>query len=129
MYDNLLDSNILIKLIRREQRIENLFLDWHVQKIDLFISVVTRSEIIAGMHPHEEKRTLRLLNRLISLPVDENIADQAGRWIYAYRRQGIQLSLADTIIAATAWAHDLTLVTTNAKHFPMKEVDVLVVNP
>ncbi|MCP4167615.1 MAG: type II toxin-antitoxin system VapC family toxin [Chloroflexi bacterium] len=128
MHGNLLDSNVLIKLIRREQRIENIFLGWHAQGTELFISVATRTEIIAGMHPIEEERTLRLLNSLVSLSVDDNIADQAGRWIYLYRRQGIQLALADTIIAATAWAHGLTLVTSNAKHFPMENVNVLAVN-
>ncbi len=69
-----------------------------------------------------------MVNSLVSLSVDNNIADQAGRWIYLYRRQGIQLALADTIIAATAWAHSLTLVTSNTKHFPMEDIDVLAVN-
>jgi predicted nucleic acid-binding protein len=30
----------------------------------------------------------------------------------------------DAIIAATAMTHGLTLVTTNARHFPMPEVSV-----
>ena len=56
-----------------------------------------------------------------NLPVDEAIADRAGRLIYQYARQGIQLSFADVLIAATALEH-LTLATTNPKHFPIPEL-------
>ena len=63
-----------------------------------------------------------LLDSLVSLPVDEAIADQAGRLIYQYARQGIQLSVPDAQIAATALQHNLTLATTNTKDFPMPEL-------
>jgi predicted nucleic acid-binding protein len=86
--------------------------------------VVTRAEVLAGMHAHEETRTLSLLNPLNSLAVDVSIADQAGRWVYQYARQGIQLSVPDALIAATARHHSLTLATTNARHFPMPEIVV-----
>jgi len=88
----------------------------------LFISVVTRTEILAGMRPHEEKRTMELLESLDNIPIDGAIADRAGRLIYQYARKGVVLSLADALIAATALEHDLTLVTTNPKHFPMPEL-------
>ena len=79
------------------------------------------------MHPHEEARTVELLDAMAALPLDVPVADQAGRLIYRYARQGVQVSFADALIAATALHHDLTLVTTNARHFRMPELRVRMV--
>jgi len=49
-------------------------------------------------------------------------------WIYQYARRGIQLSFPDALIGATALAHGLALVTTNARHFPMEGLQVLPVD-
>jgi len=119
--DYLLDSNILILHLRERPEITALLTRWGKEGT-LYISVATRTEIVAGMRPHEEERTLELLDSLENLPVDEAIADRAGRLIYQYARQGIQLSFADALIAATALEHDLTLATTNPKHFPIPEL-------
>ena len=123
MADYLLDSNILIFHLRDNPEATALLARWGA-KGSLFISVATRTEILAGMRPHEEETTMVLLDSLISLPVDEAVADQAGRMIYQYARQGIHFSFADAIIAATALQHDLTLATGNAKHFPVPELRV-----
>ena len=121
MADYLLDSNILILHLRERPEITALLTQWGTEGA-LYISVATRTEIVAGMRPHEKERTLELLDSLENLPVDEAIADRAGRLIYRYARQGVQLSFADALIAATALEHDLTLATTNPKHFPMPEL-------
>lgn len=121
MADYLLDSNVLILHLRERPEITALLTRWGKEGT-LYISVATRTEIVAGMRPHEEERTLELLDSLENLPVDEAIADRAGRLIYQYARQGIQLSFADALIAATALEHDLTLATTNPKHFPIPEL-------
>jgi len=119
--DYLLDSNILILHLRERPEITALLTRWGKEGA-LCISVATRTEIVAGMRPHEEARTMELLDSLENLPVDEAIADRAGRLIYQYACQGVQLSFADALIAATALEHDLTLATTNPKHFPMPEL-------
>jgi len=123
MTDYLLDTNILIFHFRNQPEA----VEWLTQpETDrtLFISVVTRTEILAGMRPHEEQVTLNLLASLNNLPIDEPVADRAGRLIYHYARQGVQLSFPDAQIAATALHHNLTLVTTNTKHFPMPELNL-----
>ncbi|MFQ6015943.1 MAG: type II toxin-antitoxin system VapC family toxin [Anaerolineae bacterium] len=116
----LLDSNVLILHLRESEEVVRLLTQW-AQRSDLYISVATRTEIMAGMRPREQAVTMSLLDSLINLPVTVPIADRAGRWLYDYGRQGVQLSFADSLIAATAVEHELTLVTINLKHFPMLE--------
>lgn len=126
MTDYLLDTNILIYQLRGNPTITNLLLDLNRQGA-LAISTITRTEILAGMRPPEEPVTLNLLNSLLNLPLASGIADRAGRLIYQYGRQGRQLTIADALIGATALEHRLTLVTTNAKHFPMPELQLRLV--
>ncbi|MBJ7512119.1 type II toxin-antitoxin system VapC family toxin [Brevundimonas sp.] len=63
---------------------------------------------IEGMITDFKDRILR-----VDLSVSENWAVLAE----AYRRQGVTVGLIDELIAATALAYDLTLVTRNVRHF------------
>lgn len=128
MADYLLDSNVLILHLREDPEVVALLTRWATQH-ELYISVVTRTEILAGMRPREERQTINLVNSLTNLTVDRFIADRAGRLIYNYTRRGFQVSFADALIAATALEHDLTLVTTNIQHFPMLERRVQTLFP
>ena len=86
------------------------------------ISVITRLEVRAGMHPDEKYATQKLLSRFVTYAVNRDIADKAGDYIREYRARGFTLSVPDAVIAATAVLHKLTLVTLNPKHFPMPEL-------
>ena len=116
MADLLLDTNVLIRHLRKRSSVAGFLLQWG-QHDSLYISVVTRTEILAGMRPQEKAVTLELLDALNSLSVDGRIADRAGRMIYDLARRGVQLSFPDALIAGTALELKLTVVTTNAMHF------------
>ena len=85
MASHLLDSNILILALHSQASALDLMDDLRTQGA-LCISVVTHTEVLAGMHPY-------------------------------------------TLIAATAMAHNLFLVTTNARHFPIEGLQVLPFAP
>jgi len=123
MHTHLLDSNILILALRSQPAALDL-LERFRSSDEASVSVVSRTEVLAGMRPHEERTTAELLLALLSLPVNETIADRAGRLIYSLARNGLQLSFPDALIAATALEHDLTLVTTNSRHFPVAGLKV-----
>jgi predicted nucleic acid-binding protein len=59
---------------------------------------------------------------LLFAPVSLEAAKLAGVFKHRYARQGIALSVMDTTIAAVAVTNDLTLLTDNAKDFPMPEI-------
>ncbi len=85
-------------------------------------SVISLFEVRSGMRPKEEKVTEKLLATLERYPVDETIARKAADYYRSFARQGVTLHIGDLLIAATAVTRQLTLVTYNRSHFPMKEL-------
>jgi predicted nucleic acid-binding protein len=118
----LLDTNFMIGILRGTESYW-AYLERLLEQIAPSISTVTRAEIYAGCHPSEESETEKLLRRFRSVPVDANIADMAGRFVYQYGRRGVTLHLEDAMIGATAVNEQLILVTQNVSHFPMLSLD------
>ena len=123
MTDYLLDTNILIRYLRKSKGYDNL-LSSLAESDGLCISVVTRFEVVRGMRDHEREATFGLLNSFESLVVSTEIADAAGELVRSGQTQGFSIGAADALIAATAMQQNLALVTTNAKHFSMHNLIV-----
>lgn len=123
MSDYLLDTNILILCFRKTEGYREL-LDTLAKDDTLYVSAITRLEIVRGMRDHEKKATFDLLDSLETIDVTIEIADKAGELIRLWRTKGVILGDADAVIAATALNHGLALVTTNEKHFPMADLVV-----
>jgi tRNA(fMet)-specific endonuclease VapC len=123
----LLDTGVLIRHLRNRSGYRELVQRLN-QEGDLFISAFTRVEVLRGMRDHEGERTFALLDSLATHPVDRATADQAGEWLRVWQSRGIILGGPDAVIAASALAVGGTLITTNARHFPMLELVVLAVD-
>jgi len=80
------------------------------------------TEVYAGLRANEETRTLNFLQSLKYYPVIWPIARLAGELKRDYSRKGVTLATTDATIAAVALHHQLTLLTDNLKHYPMKEL-------
>jgi len=115
---HILDTNFVIGLLRGVSSYWD-YLERLVEEAVPTISVVTRSEIFAGCHPHEERATTNLLDRFETVSIYVSISDLAGKYIYQFRKRGLTLHLEDSLIGATAVVEGLTLVTRNVDHFPM----------
>jgi len=59
------------------------------------------------------------------LPVTDEIADHAGQLRGHLARHGMVRGQADILIAATAYIHQLTLVTRNTRDFEGCEIELL----
>lgn len=90
----------------------------------LCVCDVVTAEVYAGLKPEHREPAERLLNACMFLGTGPEAAKQAGEWRYAYARQGVVLATTDVLIAATAHAHQATVVTGNAGDYPMPEVAV-----
>ena len=116
MANYLLDSGLVIRHLRGQRRTVRLLRGLGGLG-RLAISAVTRLEVHAGLVTGEEYATQKLLSRFTTYNLDRETADRAGEYIRIGRSKGGALSVPDSIIAATAVSHNLTLVTLNRAHF------------
>ncbi len=131
----LLDTNVVSEL-RKGPRADRNVLSWMAQQSDdtLFLSVLVIGEIRRGIESiaRRDKASARALeawtNRLIDvhnqriLPITQVIADAWGRM-----NVPDPLPVIDSLLAATAHVHGLTLVTRNSKD--VARTGVATLNP
>ena len=131
----LIDTNVLSELRRREP--DSNVVMWLEGRpaTTLFLSVLTLGELRKGVDAlPESNRKLALVDWLeIALPgffagrvlsIDARVADRWGRLL---ANAGRPLPAIDSLLAATALTHDLTLVTRNARDFQYP--GLMVINP
>lgn len=116
------DTNILLDAFRKKRGRRELLTRLVAEGNTLACCDITVGEIYSGMQPHEAERTDAFLSALVWFNTNRVIARRAGRLRYDYARQGITLGIADTLLAATALEHGLTLITANREDFPMPEL-------
>lgn len=115
----LLDTNIVSELTRRQPNAG--VLAWANGIADQRLSAVSVDELWFGIARRPEIQLTNWLHNYLSthavLPVTQEIAERAGRMRGDFSRKGIVRDQPDMLIAATAQAHNLTLVTRNIRDF------------
>ena len=115
----LIDTNLRVNAIRRKKGRLELLRQLVETGGSLACSVTTAGALYAGMRPHEKDRTLELLSGFEEFEVTGELARYAGLLKCEWGAKGYLPTLPDMIIAATAMAHWLVVVTENRKDFPM----------
>ena len=131
----LIDTHVLSELRRKKP--DTRVVHWFSQRptSTLYLSVLTLGEIRKGIEAlAEPARRLPLLDWLETalpaffagriLPIDAAVADRWGRMV---AQAGRPLPAIDSLLAATAERHGLTLVTRNLRD--VKGLAVQVINP
>lgn len=116
----LVDTNIISDLLR--PRPHPGVLAWADRQRDFHLAAISVDEsmfglIRSGNHALREAYDLLLNTRCSVLPMTQEIAYRAGQMRGDFSLRGITRSQADMLIAATAQAHNLTLVTRNVRDF------------
>ncbi len=129
----LLDTNVLSEItkvrpaVQVEQWLENTC------ESELYISVITLSEILRGIARLAESRRRTMLEQWLDntlrpwfedriLPVTQPVAERLGHLAGQQDALGFTIPIADGLIAATALEYELTLVTRNVKDFTRMQV-------
>jgi predicted nucleic acid-binding protein len=131
----LVDTNIPSELTREKPDARVAAFLRNAGKDAVFLSVMTIGEIckgIAGLPAGQRRTALQdwldievrswFAGRI--LPVTESIAERWGHLAATAKQQGLTLAVVDGVIAATAFHHDLTLVTRNVKDFAGLDIDI-----
>jgi predicted nucleic acid-binding protein len=133
----LLDTNIISEYNRAESPHPG-FVQWMKTTAGTlqYLSVLTLGEIEKGILLLDEGNRRREIQQWFEndlparfagriLAIDEDVASSWARLIAPLLKQGRPLPTIDSLLAATALAHDLTFVTRNVRHFAGLQVPVL----
>lgn len=121
----LIDTDIAIDHFHGHRETLEYFTQTLLNGEILAMSVVSLTEILAGMRVGEQERTEKLFQLFTIVDVDEQIARKAGEYLNQFRKSH-RMELADALIAATAHVLGAELVTRNIQDYPMQDVHVLV---
>lgn len=113
------DTSVLIDHLRGREAARTALRQAVAEGEPLAASVLTKVEILAGMRPAERRATEQLFTVLEWIPVDDALAESAGRIANRYLRSHPGVDPVDYVIAATAYQLSAELWTCNVKHFPM----------
>lgn len=125
LYDNLIDTDVIIWYLRGNQNAYNL-----IHSIDEFcISSVTYMELVQGMRNKDELRTLQKTLKqwnVKTIYINEEISAKALFYVEEYFLSH-SMQLADSLIASTATQYGMKLFTANDKHYKIVKDIVLEV--
>lgn len=118
----LLDTTVLIDVLRRRGNRPQLLAELVRAGHSLATTALNIAEVYAGVRPHEEAATELFLGALECHAITRGAARRAGTMKRDWSRKGRTLTLADTLVAAVAVENDCQVVTDNRRDFPMPEV-------
>jgi len=120
----LLDTTVLIDLMRGAARAREQLVALRRRGDDPFTCAVNVEELFRGLRPGEGGATATLIAGLRDAPLGQEEGQQAGEWRREFAQQGRSLAQADCLIAAAAMAVGGRLATGNPNDFPMAELTV-----
>ena len=83
------------------------------------------TEFYSGISPKEYDVWDDFFEPLTYWEISRSAAKKAGEYRYEFARKGKKLSTADTLIAAVARQYHATIITTDIKDYPMKDIRLL----
>jgi tRNA(fMet)-specific endonuclease VapC len=121
------DTDVLIDFLRGKGGGADQ-VELELERGSLATTVITRFELLAGARSdHQRSTVLVLLEGLVTLPLDEESADRAADVRRSLQAEGLDIGMADSLIAGITLERGAILLTRNRRHFD--RVDGLVLSP
>lgn len=134
----LIDTCCISELVKKKPAPNVLKWFTDQDELSMFLSVITFGELRKGIEklPHSKKKTelnrwvkedlsQRFKNRVLNITMVE--VNKWGKILSSSEKKGKPLPAIDSLIAATALIHDLSVVTRNTQD--LEESGVEVINP
>lgn len=118
----LLDTDIVILLLKKRSDVLECFINLHEQGVEFYLSPIVIAEIYVGAFKEEHPEIEAFFNLCTHCTLTAKTAKQAGLFAAQYRKAFQGISLEDYLLAATAEQLACPLWTHNKKHYPMSEV-------
>ena len=117
-----IDSDVFMEVLRGEEK--DVLSEWQslaTAETALLFSAISAAEIWAAARSSEHVQIMKLFRPLLCVPVDREIAKQAGEYLRKFGKSH-QLSLVDALIASSAIRHQAALWTRDRKRYPIAEL-------
>ena len=120
----LIDTDIVIDALKGIKPAKELL---KAKEIDIYCSILTKKELLSkeGLSDSERKRIVAMFKKIKILKIDDDINK---KYILLIKQYGEKPDMiADYIIAATAWAKKLPILTRNRRHF--EQIKEIILSP
>ncbi len=125
----LLDTNIAIAILAKEDTALEFVYKVSEHKIPLYFSVITECEVFAGINSEQLLYGIKMFNPKRCIDVKSSTARLAGDIRRIQKAKGRRLKTPDAIIIATARENSLTLVSRDSDmNFIEKEYGMTLIN-
>jgi predicted nucleic acid-binding protein len=121
----LVDTDVIIDHLRGEEKARDFLKRMKAEDAEILYSVITKAELYAGLRPREEEGVKRLMRSMDEVGINGEIAETGGRYKNEFHASH-GLLLPDALIAASAKRVGAILFTLNDKHYPMKDIKIIV---
>ena len=121
----LLDTTVLIDHLRGRQQVVEFVTGLADAGNELGVCSISVAELCSGLSEKHRAVAAKLIDSLDYWDATKETATMAGSYRYDFARKGVALTTTDALVAAIAVGHGATLVTANARRYPMKEIEVL----
>ena len=113
----LVDTNIFLYLLKGNNTLENI-----LQGKNIYVSFITELELIGfkNITAKEEKQIAALLSECLQVSMNDTIKEK-----YVELRKKYNLKLADAVIAATAIASNIPLITSDKQFSTVKDLRLI----
>jgi predicted nucleic acid-binding protein len=120
-----LDTNIVIDLLKKVPAVVERFLALLEAKTQFLICPLVVAEVYAGAFKREYKDIEALFDLCQRIDMDIDTGRMAGLYANQFSKAFSSISLEDFVMAATARVHRCPLWTHNRKHYPMDDIELL----